>query len=109
MLVYSNRSIICLFEGNVFFADIDECVESSVCHSNANCTNTDGSYLCMCESGYTGDGVENCTSKCAHLLQLFYRNTHTQIHANTCIHTCTFNWGPGYLGIKGFFFCKELV
>ncbi|KAF3980669.1 MAG: hypothetical protein HFP76_00900 [Methylococcales symbiont of Iophon sp. n. MRB-2018] len=28
-----------------------------VCDANANCTDTDGSYECRCEAGYTGDGV----------------------------------------------------
>ena len=36
---------------------IDSCVE------NADCTDTEGSYTCMCSSGYTGDGLSSCTSK----------------------------------------------
>ena len=36
---------------------IDSCVE------NADCTDTDGSYSCMCSSGYTGDGLSSCASK----------------------------------------------
>ena len=27
-----------------------------MCDKNANCTNTDGSYICACKEGYTGDG-----------------------------------------------------
>ena len=27
------------------------------CDSNANCTDTDGSYTCECEPGYTGNGT----------------------------------------------------
>ena len=44
--------------------DINECEgdDSNNCHENANCTNTDGSYTCSCNPGYTGDGV-TCTSK----------------------------------------------
>ena len=39
------------------FSDVDECSASSpVCDSNANCSNTRGSYLCTCRVGYTGDG-----------------------------------------------------
>ena len=37
------------------FLDIDECL-ASPCHSNATCSDIDGSYLCQCEVGYTGDG-----------------------------------------------------
>ena len=37
--------------------DIDECGASSpVCDINANCSNTRGSYICTCRTGYTGDG-----------------------------------------------------
>ena len=39
------------------FSDVDECSTSSpVCDSNAKCSNTRGSYICTCKSGYTGDG-----------------------------------------------------
>ena len=43
--------------------DINECErDEDSCHENANCTNTEGSYTCSCNPGYTGDGV-TCTSK----------------------------------------------
>ena len=36
---------------------IDECSTGSyVCDINANCTNTDDSYICACKEGYAGDG-----------------------------------------------------
>ena len=50
------------------FSDIDECLEDP-CHSNATCNNTDGSFICSCNTGYTGNGT-TCTSKL-----LFYVNT----------------------------------
>ena len=31
-----------------------------MCDSNALCTNTEGSYVCACKVGYTGDG-KTCT------------------------------------------------
>ena len=34
----------------------------NLCHTNASCTNTNGSYECQCLPGFTGDGV-NCSSK----------------------------------------------
>ena len=38
--------------------DIDECaMETDMCDMNANCTNTDGSYDCTCDNGYSGDGL----------------------------------------------------
>ena len=46
------------------FADVDECAsgETNECHSNALCTNSEGSYVCRCERGYSGDG-RNCSGK----------------------------------------------
>ena len=36
---------------------MDECKDSSrKCHFDADCTNTEGSYSCLCKSGYFGDG-----------------------------------------------------
>ena len=40
--------------------DIDECEEGSHnCHVNATCLNRIGSFLCSCNDGYIGNGV-NC-------------------------------------------------
>ena len=37
--------------------DINECEGSSdLCHSNATCSNTPGSYVCSCKDGYSGNG-----------------------------------------------------
>ena len=43
------------------FVDIDECV-SNPCHSNANCNDTQGSFVCQCNTGYSGNGF-NCSGK----------------------------------------------
>ena len=46
-----------------FFAlDIDECSSGHQCDSSATCYNTDGSYTCICNNGYTGDG-RSCRGK----------------------------------------------
>lgn len=43
--------------------DIDKCASSSNdCDANAMCTNTAGSFICDCSTGYEGDGV-TCTGK----------------------------------------------
>ena len=44
--------------------DIDECAEDETndCDSNALCTNNEGSYVCRCKGGYSGDG-KNCSGK----------------------------------------------
>ena len=50
-----------------FKLDIDECNEGTdLCDTNANCINTNGSYECICNSGYEGSGL-TCRSKlCGH-------------------------------------------
>ena len=46
-----------LFVYQAFAEDIDECIEGTDdCDDNAVCTNTEGSFTCECESGYTGNG-----------------------------------------------------
>ena len=41
-----------------FIADIDECaLDIHDCHENAMCINTPGSYTCMCNNGYIGNGT----------------------------------------------------
>ena len=39
--------------------DIDECLENDPfpCDPKADCTDLDGSYLCECRDGYSGNGV----------------------------------------------------
>ena len=43
--------------------DIDECYTANLCHQNATCNNTKGSYNCTCKGGFKGDGRINCTGK----------------------------------------------
>ena len=63
------------------FPDNDECAEETHdCHKHAFCNDTDGSFNCTCETGYSGDG-KSCHgqfaifpySTCIHMLTLpFY-------------------------------------
>ena len=55
----------------VLHVDMNECEsnDSNNCDENAQCTNTEGSYTCSCNPGYTGDGV-SCTSKLTTLLAI---------------------------------------
>ncbi|PFX18416.1 Uromodulin [Stylophora pistillata] len=51
------------FENNTH-AYIDECKKNlHSCHSNAFCNNTNGSYSCICKTGFQGDGKETCHGK----------------------------------------------
>ena len=41
--------------------DIDECkIGIDLCHDNATCSNTNGSYTCQCKSGFSGNGTTLC-------------------------------------------------
>ena len=46
------------------FSDIDECAEETdnCAATIATCTDTEGSFTCACNIGYSGDGV-SCTGK----------------------------------------------
>ena len=42
----------------VVSSDVDECsAGSGPCDENADCTNSDGSYSCICKQGFTGNGT----------------------------------------------------
>lgn len=49
------------FENMLFIQlnlDINECIDgSNDCHGNADCINTAGSYSCMCQVGFSGNGT----------------------------------------------------
>ena len=37
--------------------DIDECMTGFNCTQNHTCINTDGSYGCICKTGYAGTAI----------------------------------------------------
>lgn len=61
------------------YADVDECVDPSICGPNSLCLNVMGSFLCLCDLGFTGDGVNNCTGKylCVYV--------HKVLHSCACV------------------------
>ena len=50
-------------EISIIYLDINECDTGRVCDRNAQCTNTAGSFICTCNSGYIAAGAV-CTGKC---------------------------------------------
>ena len=50
---------------HVFFADIDECVNNTICDSHGFCDNTAGSFRCLCYQGFQApqDG-QGCVGEC---------------------------------------------
>jgi hypothetical protein len=45
----------------IFSLDINECL-ADPCHVNGICTNTAGSYVCRCKTGFSGNGFQ-CDGK----------------------------------------------
>ena len=88
------------FVSDLFFLsllDINECsVFPSVCHINANCQNSAGSYVCSCKPGFNGDGKTcqgtkniNNLIKIKHLLLVFMILSTTVLY-NYSIHSLIF-------------------
>lgn len=48
--------------------DVNECLVPEVCHTNSYCTNFPGSYSCVCNSGFVGDGLR-CLPLCKYIMQ----------------------------------------
>ena len=51
------------------YLDIDEC-DDNPCHDNATCADSEGSYACECNEGYSGNGW-NCAGILLWIVRLF--------------------------------------
>ncbi|XP_078523136.1 uncharacterized protein LOC144792134 [Lissotriton helveticus] len=72
--------------------DTNEC-SSSPCHGNATCTNTAGSYMCVCNPGFQGDGIScNDTNECSS------RPCHGNATCNNTVGSYTCVCNPGFQG-----------
>jgi hypothetical protein len=49
----------------LYSLDIDECTNLGICSENSQCENTQGSYKCTCDIGYSGSS--ECTSEWLHI------------------------------------------
>ena len=59
--------------------DTDECtLDLDNCSEDATCTNTEGSYTCTCNDGYTGDGT-SCTGEGSFHARVKAKRSHYQI------------------------------
>ena len=61
--VCARTFFITLKHDRYFHTDINECEitgGSVLCDENADCSDTDGSFYCLCKTGYSGDGF-NCS------------------------------------------------
>ena len=75
--------------------DIDECANTTLndCDVNARCNNTEGSFNCTCNTGYTGDGV-NCTSMSIVTTRYIYNDSILASDIDECAlrtHNCNAN------------------
>lgn len=52
-----------ILTGQTCEIDINECVKSP-CRHGASCQNTNGSYRCLCQAGYTGRNCESDIDDC---------------------------------------------
>ena len=61
VLLYFDSKLAKLYCSILKYTDIDECSSgSNNCAEQAFCMNTDGSFYCVCNTGYSGDGI-TCT------------------------------------------------
>ena len=76
-----------------YFSDIDECARNRSCHVNANCTNTIGSHVCTCHTGYTGDG-QTCSGDFNKFPSMFGKSFMTEEGQPSLLLFYTYN--PSY-------------
>lgn len=83
------------------FVDIDEC-KDNLCPANSQCYNTLGSYSCICDPGYTGDGVTGspCVGRTPYIflivtLLLFlnssFKSSHIICFTESLVELCDFD------------------
>ena len=66
------KQIIFFNQFNLWHTDIDECAtETSECGANSYCNNTEGSFTCTCNTGYTGVPTDGCVGGCIKKIYIY--------------------------------------
>ncbi|EGD83019.1 tamm-Horsfall protein [Salpingoeca rosetta] len=73
--------------------DINECETTTKCHADATCVNTPGSFACVCNDGFYGDGTTCEPNEC---LEQGICHEHATCSKTTGDYTCTCN--DGFVG-----------
>jgi len=67
----------------IFYTDVDECDIDGAC--DQNCTNTNGSFICSCDDGYTLDSDGRTCN--GNLYIYIYIHLHTLLFIASSLHT----------------------
>ena len=64
MCHYKTHCLECIIKFQWFdCTDEDECYTMEPCDENAACINEEGSFTCVCNDGYYGNGTDVCEGK----------------------------------------------
>lgn len=88
-----------------FVTDINECNQNP-CHSEAQCTNTDGSFVCTCNVGYNGTGFD-----CAGVVNVgSFQNTRIVYCYPTILRIIVrLQYDPDSLGFRCYFYKQNFL
>ena len=74
-------------------ADVNECsLQTDNCSTNAYCTDTEGSYNCTCNFGYTGNGVTCCKRTTVALARILMKRSFSFIYRVHLLALCFILW-----------------
>ena len=58
LFLFTYYIVIIVYNPYILIVDVDECANNTdICNADANCTNSNGSYSCECNTGYEGNGT----------------------------------------------------